>query len=508
MAQDNLARKFDPEDDESSQRGSSGGAQKPSDLPSSRLAGKEGNVLKGDFGKRQEPQGEQSQAPAESPQSRLQSKQGNVLNTDFGSRPGGPQEKGGKDDYYNNLNKNRQTDSLNKSPQQAQLGGQNKGNVAQLPGNKQMQSGGKGAPGGAGGKADMAKDVQKGMGDIKNAASDPNLSGRQKMDAAATAAVKTAGDTVARQYVSKQTGGTVDAKVGTIAADLKQKGLAAGVKSALVNVKILGVKLWIWIVAAIVIQIMIWVMMLTVIVATVAVACEATGVKIFGVAILQEGASFLTGIDIKGICEPLVSGLSQLGGSFGSNGGGKPSTGCNINEDLCKPETIKAEGDKYGCNWDPVAMSRICSHESNGVPKMSGTDRCDQQISDPEIRKYMREGYLSWSGGLWQIDIFTATKNRFSACAGLVEPKDTSYDGTPSGLIKSHGSCVPGHWKGNYCDLRKCGLKAGVTEAQYGACVRALFENIDEQYKLACEKFKDRGYATWPDSAKKCGVTS
>lgn len=177
------------------------------------------------------------------------------------------------------------------------------------------------------------------------------------------------------------------------------------------------------------------------------------------------------------------------------------SSGCSINQGYCKPEILAEKGQQYGCDWDPTLLSRICTHESSGVSQMSRTDRCNQIVTYPDGHR----DYLSWSGGLFQIDIFTATSNIFPACAGLVEPKKTSDDGTGSQFIRSKGSCVEGHWRGNYCDLRECGLKSGVTEAQYQSCVRAL-NDYEENYRVACIKYKAQGYRAWPDSAQKCGA--
>jgi len=230
--------------------------------------------------------------------------------------------------------------------------------------------------------------------------------------------------------------------------------------------------------------------------------------------VVAKAGDAVTGLPISGlreVCQSFGANLGEFGGpNPDSIPRGFTSSGCEINQGYCKPETLAEKGQQYGCvykgeSWDPILMSRICSHESNGVSKMSGTDRCNQMVTYPDGHT----GYLSWSGGLFQIDIFTATSKDFAECVGLVGPTDTSPDGTGSRYVQSHGSCVGGvnggHWKGNYCDLRNCGLKPGVSVQQYQACVNALF-NIEENYQVACTKFSGIGYNAWPDSAEKCGA--
>lgn len=194
-----------------------------------------------------------------------------------------------------------------------------------------------------------------------------------------------------------------------------------------------------------------------------------------------------------------------------ASGGGVASSGCAINTDNCSVEKLNSYGITNNCSrngqvWNGEAMSRICTHESSGVAKMSGTDRCDQQVTYPDGHT----GYLSWSGGLFQIDIFHASDAQFPECKGLVEVKSVTSSHA-SAHNTSHGGCLEGHWRnsasGGYCDLRKCGLKSGVTETQYKNCVNALFNN-DANYKAACSKYKSQGYSAWVDSATKCGVIS
>ena len=202
-----------------------------------------------------------------------------------------------------------------------------------------------------------------------------------------------------------------------------------------------------------------------------------------------QAAQYVLPQEVVDFCSS-VSGTKT--GDFGggaTDGNAAPSgpivaSGCSTKESGgCTRNTISA------CPQMAAQMEnslRACNQESEGgqVAIASGTDKC--QLPSGE--------YISFSIGLWQINMLDSTQPEFPECkdALILTGKDPNRCVT---RIKS-GKCI--------VTYRSCKFGSN-GQAGYNACKTALSDPV-RNTKQACTLFNKRQWGPWPHTKKVCAL--
>jgi hypothetical protein len=173
---------------------------------------------------------------------------------------------------------------------------------------------------------------------------------------------------------------------------------------------------------------------------------------------------------------------AKLSVSGGTTTPGPIARGCSVQESGgCTRATISA------CPGMAAQMDnalRACNQESAGgqVAIASGTDKCELPNGT----------YISFSIGLWQINMLDSTQPEFPECkdALILTGRDPSRCVTRN----SQGECV--------VTYRSCRFGPR-GQAGYDACRQAL-SNPVRNTRQACVLFNQRGWQPWPYTRRVC----
>jgi hypothetical protein len=172
------------------------------------------------------------------------------------------------------------------------------------------------------------------------------------------------------------------------------------------------------------------------------------------------------------------SGGYNFSGLFTGGGGGGSSACVAREQGACTATTISA-CPKMAQNME-VAL-RACNQESHGNAAISsGVDKCKETTTGKTV---------SFSWGIWQINITNSYGAEFPECAGVL----TAGSGPWNKL------CIDG----TSCD-RMCtfGPKG---EAGFNACTQAVSNGV-RNTRQACNLFNQRGWSPWPHTRNVCGL--